>query len=69
MTAALPLTAKERGGPTLVQQVLCHPVTDEAERAQIIQDFVMLNVLRGTHAAGAAIDLAVRTPRSALHSG
>ncbi|MEU0255772.1 alpha/beta hydrolase [Streptomyces sp. NPDC006184] len=34
----------------------------------IIHDFVMLNALRGTHAATAAIDLAVRTLRTALHT-
>ncbi|MFF1284809.1 alpha/beta hydrolase [Streptomyces sp. NPDC058299] len=33
----------------------------------IIHDFVMLNALRGTHAATAAIDLAVHTLRTALH--
>lgn len=43
------------------------PVT--AVRFQgIIHDFVMLNALRGTHAAAAAIDLAVRTLRGALHT-
>ncbi|MFB0614402.1 alpha/beta hydrolase [Streptomyces sp. AGS-58] len=43
------------------------PVT--AVRFQgIIHDFVMLNALRGTHAATAAIDLAVRTLRTALHT-
>jgi acetyl esterase len=43
------------------------PVT--AVRFQgIIHDFVMLNALRETHAAEAAIDLAVRTLRSALHT-
>jgi acetyl esterase/lipase len=43
------------------------PVT--AVRFQgIIHDFVMLNALRGTHAAGAAIDLAVRTLHTALHT-
>ncbi|MYW20118.1 alpha/beta hydrolase fold domain-containing protein, partial [Streptomyces sp. SID2955] len=42
------------------------PVT--AVRFQgIIHDFVMLDALRGTHAAQAAIDLAVRTLRTALH--
>ncbi len=35
----------------------------------IIHDFVMLNALRETHAAEAAIDLAVTTLRSALHAG
>ncbi|MFJ3669527.1 alpha/beta hydrolase [Streptomyces sp. NPDC090106] len=34
----------------------------------IIHDFVMLNALRGTHAAEAAIELAVRTLHAALHS-
>ncbi|MEU1012514.1 esterase, partial [Streptomyces sp. NPDC005890] len=34
----------------------------------IIHDFVMLNALRGTHAAQAAIDLAVRTLHTALHT-
>ncbi|WP_225823502.1 alpha/beta hydrolase [Streptomyces naphthomycinicus] len=34
----------------------------------IIHDFVMLNALRGTHAAQAAIDLAVRTLHAALHT-
>ncbi|MFF7335618.1 alpha/beta hydrolase fold domain-containing protein [Streptomyces sp. NPDC008150] len=34
----------------------------------VIHDFVMLNALRGTHAAEAAINLAVATLRSALHS-
>ncbi|MEU1086210.1 alpha/beta hydrolase [Streptomyces sp. NPDC005576] len=34
----------------------------------IIHDFVMLNALRGTHAAGAAIEQAVRVLRAALHS-
>ncbi|MFD6426444.1 alpha/beta hydrolase [Streptomyces sp. NPDC060198] len=34
----------------------------------IIHDFVMLDALRGTHAAGAAIEQAVRTLRAALHS-
>ncbi|MFF1404362.1 alpha/beta hydrolase [Streptomyces sp. NPDC058294] len=34
----------------------------------IIHDFVMLNALRGTHAATAAIDLAVHTLRTALHT-
>ncbi|MFE0677431.1 alpha/beta hydrolase [Streptomyces sp. NPDC058867] len=33
----------------------------------VIHDFVMLNALRGTHAAEAAITLAVTTLRSALH--
>jgi acetyl esterase/lipase len=33
----------------------------------IIHDFVMLNALRGTHAAAAAIDQAVATLRTALH--
>ncbi|MFJ8060431.1 alpha/beta hydrolase [Streptomyces sp. NPDC096142] len=152
MTAALTLTAKERGDVPLVQQVLFYPVTDanfdtgsydqfatgyflrrdgmqwfwdqyttdEAERAQvtasplratteqltglppalvitgeadvlrdegeayadklreagvavtavrfqgIIHDFVMLNALRETHAAEAAITLAVGTLRTAL---
>ncbi|MFD0277395.1 alpha/beta hydrolase [Kitasatospora sp. NPDC127111] len=43
------------------------PVT--AVRFQgIIHDFVMLNALRGTHAAEAAIGLAVRTLRDALHA-
>ncbi|GHE08292.1 alpha/beta hydrolase [Streptomyces alanosinicus] len=154
MAAALTLTAKERGGPALVQQVLFHPVTDAAfdtpsyqqfatgyylrrdsmrwfwdeyttdedERARItasplratteqlsglppalviigeadvlrdegeayanklrragvpvtavrfqgiIHDFVMLDDLRGTHAARTATDLAVRTLRAALHA-
>ncbi|MFJ3975269.1 alpha/beta hydrolase [Streptomyces sp. NPDC090021] len=41
------------------------PVT--AVRYQgVIHDFVMLNALRGTHAAQSAIDLAVRTLRQAL---
>ena len=35
--------------------------------AGIIHDFVMLDVLRDTHAANAAIDLAIRTLMSALH--
>ncbi|MFE5329897.1 alpha/beta hydrolase [Embleya sp. NPDC056575] len=44
------------------------PVT--AVRFQgIIHDFVMLNALRGTHAAQAAITLAAGTLRTALHSG
>jgi acetyl esterase len=34
----------------------------------IIHDFVMLNALRETHAAEAAITMAVRTLRSALHA-
>ncbi|GGW14082.1 esterase [Streptomyces capoamus] len=43
------------------------PVT--AVRFQgIIHDFVMLDALRGTHAAQAAIDLAVRTLHTALHT-
>ncbi|MFJ9867713.1 alpha/beta hydrolase [Streptomyces sp. NPDC101165] len=43
------------------------PVT--AVRFQgIIHDFVMLNALRGTHAAEAAITLAARTLRAALHT-
>ncbi|MER6539445.1 alpha/beta hydrolase [Streptomyces sp. 900105755] len=43
------------------------PVT--AVRFQgIIHDFVMLNALRETHAAEAAIDLAVRTLHTALHT-
>ncbi|MFC4502682.1 MULTISPECIES: alpha/beta hydrolase [Streptomyces] len=43
------------------------PVT--AVRFQgIIHDFVMLNALRSTHAAEAAINLAVTTLRSALHT-
>jgi acetyl esterase/lipase len=43
------------------------PVT--AVRFQgIIHDFVMLNALRGTHAAEAAITLAVNTLRAALHT-
>ncbi|MFH9009594.1 alpha/beta hydrolase [Streptomyces afghaniensis] len=43
------------------------PVT--AVRFQgIIHDFVMLNALRGTHAAEAAIALAVSTLRTALHT-
>ncbi|PKW11941.1 Acetyl esterase/lipase [Streptomyces sp. 1222.5] len=33
----------------------------------VIHDFVMLDALRETHAAGAAIDLAVRTLHTALH--
>ncbi len=154
MSAALTLTAKQRGDVPLVQQVLFYPVTDasfdtgsyhqfatgyflrcdgmqwfwdqyttdEAERAQItaspprattgqlawlppalvitgeadvlrdegeayanklraagvpvtavrfqgiIHDFVMLNVLRETHAAEAAITLAAGTLRTALHT-
>ncbi|MFD4606400.1 alpha/beta hydrolase [Streptomyces sp. NPDC058464] len=44
------------------------PVT--AVRFQgIIHDFVMLNALRETHAAQAAITLAVRTLHTALHTG
>ncbi|MER5531696.1 alpha/beta hydrolase [Streptomyces sp. NPDC002677] len=44
------------------------PVT--AVRFQgVIHDFVMLNALRGTHAAEAAISMAVRTLRTALHTG
>jgi acetyl esterase/lipase len=44
------------------------PVT--AVRFQgIIHDFVMLNALRGTHAAEAAITLATGTLRTALHAG
>ncbi|MER5405766.1 esterase, partial [Streptomyces sp. NPDC002769] len=44
------------------------PVT--AVRYQgIIHDFVMLNALRGTHAAEAAIALATGTLRAALHAG
>ncbi|MGW6208448.1 alpha/beta hydrolase [Streptomyces sp. NPDC055089] len=35
----------------------------------IIHDFVMLNALRGTHAAETAISLAVGTLRTALHAG
>ncbi|HEY9329730.1 MAG TPA: alpha/beta hydrolase [Streptomyces sp.] len=43
------------------------PVT--AVRFQgVIHDFVMLNALRETHAAGTAIALAVNTLRSALHA-
>ncbi|MFE3167246.1 alpha/beta hydrolase [Streptomyces sp. NPDC059224] len=43
------------------------PVT--AVRFQgIIHDFVMLNALRGTHAAEAAISMAVRTLHAALHT-
>ncbi|MGW0998795.1 alpha/beta hydrolase [Streptomyces sp. NPDC002520] len=43
------------------------PVT--AVRFQgIIHDFVMLNALRGTHAAEAAIAMAVRTLHAALHT-
>ncbi|MFH8774522.1 MULTISPECIES: alpha/beta hydrolase [unclassified Streptomyces] len=43
------------------------PVT--AVRFQgIIHDFVMLNALRGTHAAEAAISLAARTLHTALHT-
>ncbi|MEU2356253.1 alpha/beta hydrolase [Streptomyces misionensis] len=43
------------------------PVT--AVRFQgIIHDFVMLNTLRGTHAAQTAIDLACRTLHKALHT-
>ncbi|MGW2741239.1 alpha/beta hydrolase [Streptomyces sp. NPDC001450] len=43
------------------------PVT--AVRFQgIIHDFVMLNALRGTHAAEAAITMAVTTLRTALHA-
>ncbi|MFF3905824.1 alpha/beta hydrolase [Streptomyces sp. NPDC001848] len=43
------------------------PVT--AVRFQgIIHDFVMLNALRGTHAAEAAISLAARTLHAALHT-
>ncbi|MFD7282107.1 alpha/beta hydrolase [Streptomyces sp. NPDC059862] len=43
------------------------PVT--AVRFQgIIHDFVMLNALRGTHAAEAAITMAVTTLRAALHT-
>ncbi|MDX3850836.1 alpha/beta hydrolase [Streptomyces sp. AK02-01A] len=45
----------------------CVPVT--AVRFQgIIHDFVMLNALRGTYAAEAAITMAVNTLRTALHS-
>ncbi|MEV4859302.1 alpha/beta hydrolase [Streptomyces ossamyceticus] len=44
------------------------PVT--AVRFQgIIHDFVMLDALRGTHAAEAAITLAIGTLRTALHAG
>ncbi|MEU8717682.1 alpha/beta hydrolase [Streptomyces sp. NPDC048663] len=43
------------------------PVT--AVRFQgIIHDFVMLNALRGTHAAEAAVSMAVRTLHGALHT-
>ncbi|MET7355982.1 alpha/beta hydrolase, partial [Streptomyces mirabilis] len=35
----------------------------------IIHDFVMLNALRPTHAAQAAITLATRTLHTALHTG
>ncbi len=35
----------------------------------IIHDFVMLNALRETHAAGAAITLATGVLRTALHAG
>ncbi|MEU4800566.1 alpha/beta hydrolase [Streptomyces sp. NPDC023327] len=35
----------------------------------VIHDFVMLDALRGTHAAEAAITLAVGTLRTALHAG
>ncbi|MGW4880326.1 alpha/beta hydrolase [Streptomyces sp. NPDC004262] len=43
------------------------PVT--AVRFQgIIHDFVMLNALRGTHAAEAAVSMAVRTLHTALHT-
>ncbi len=35
----------------------------------IIHDFVMLNALRETHAAEAAITLAVGTLRTTLHAG
>ncbi|MGW3268330.1 alpha/beta hydrolase fold domain-containing protein, partial [Streptomyces sp. NPDC001056] len=43
------------------------PVT--AVRFQgIIHDFVMLDALRGTHAAEAAITMAVRTLHAALHT-
>ncbi|MDX3518427.1 alpha/beta hydrolase [Streptomyces scabiei] len=35
----------------------------------VIHDFVMLDALRGTHAAGAAITLATGTLRTALHGG
>ena len=44
------------------------PVT--AVRFQgVIHDFVMLNALRGTHAAETAITLAIGTLRTALHAG
>ncbi|TWV55826.1 alpha/beta hydrolase [Streptomyces misionensis] len=44
------------------------PVT--AVRFQgIIHDFVMLDALRGTHAARTAVDLACRTLHKALHTG
>ncbi|MFF0042541.1 alpha/beta hydrolase [Streptomyces mirabilis] len=44
------------------------PVT--AVRFQgIIHDFVMLNTLRGTHAAEAALTMATRTLHTALHAG
>ena len=44
------------------------PVT--AVRFQgIIHDFVMLNALRGTHAAEAALTMATRTLHTALHAG
>lgn len=44
------------------------PVT--AVRLQgIIHDFVMLNALRGTHAAETAITLAIGTLHTALHAG
>ncbi|MFI9649467.1 alpha/beta hydrolase [Streptomyces sp. NPDC052040] len=35
----------------------------------VIHDFVMLNALRGTHGAEAAITMAARTLHSALHAG
>lgn len=35
----------------------------------IIHDFVMLNALRGTHAAEAALTMATRTLHTALHAG
>ncbi len=58
------------GGEAYADKLRAAGVPVTAVRFQgIIHDFVMLNALRETHAAGAAITLAASALRTALHAG